>query len=170
MARNGRKLKCLRTDNGGEFKSDEFVKFCRERGIRREYTTPYSPEQNVAERMNRTIQERVVSMLQHSGLLDGFWAEALLMAVHIINMLPSRPLGLQIPHEIWTDSKLNYDKLRIFGCEAYTLIPKDDHRKLEPRSRKCVFLRYGPRAQTNRPKFERSVERLGYAQNGRKAY
>ena len=43
---SGRKLKCLRTDNGGEFKSEEFVKFFRERGIRREYTTPYSPEQN----------------------------------------------------------------------------------------------------------------------------
>ena len=40
----GRKLKCLRTDNGGEFKSGEFVKFCQERGIRREYTAPYSPE------------------------------------------------------------------------------------------------------------------------------
>ena len=65
----GRKLKCLRTDNGGEFKSEDFIKFCRERGIRREYTAPYSPEQNgIAERMNRTIQERVVSMLQHSGL------------------------------------------------------------------------------------------------------
>ena len=70
----GRKLKCLQTDNGGEFKSDEFVKFYRERGIRREYTAPYSREQNgIAEHMNRTIQERVVSMLQHSGLSDGFW-------------------------------------------------------------------------------------------------
>ena len=69
----GRKLKCLRTDNRGKFKSEEFVKFFRERGIRREYTAPYSSEQNgIAERMNRTIQERVVSMLQHSGLSDGF--------------------------------------------------------------------------------------------------
>ena len=69
----GRKLKCLRTDNGGEFKYDEFVKFFWEHGIRREYTAPYSSEQNsIAERMNRTIQERVVSMLQHSGLSDGF--------------------------------------------------------------------------------------------------
>ena len=60
----GQKIKCLRTDNGGEFKSDEFVKFYRERGIRREYMAPYSPEQNgIVERMNRTIQERVVSML-----------------------------------------------------------------------------------------------------------
>ena len=63
-------------------------------------------------------------------------------------MSPSRPLELQIPHELWTcscqdySSKPNYDKLRIFGCEAYALIPKDDRRKLEPRSRKCIFLGY----------------------------
>ena len=83
-------------------------------------------------------------MLQHFGLSVGFWAEALLTTIHIINMSLSRPLGLKIAKEIWTSSKPNYDKLRIFGCEAYTLIPKDDRRKLEPRSRKCVFLGYGP--------------------------
>ena len=111
----------------------------------REYTTPYSSEQNdIVERMNRMIQERVVSILQHSGLSDGFWAEALLTIVHIINMSPSRPLELKNRQETWTGSKPNYDKLRIFGCEAYALIPKDDRRKLEPRSRKCVFLGYGP--------------------------
>ena len=88
--------------------------------IRHEYTAPYSPEQNgIAERMNQTIQECVVSMLQHSGLSNGFWAEALLTAIHIINMSPSRPLGLQTPQQLRTGSKPNYDKLRIFGCEAY---------------------------------------------------
>jgi transposase InsO family protein len=51
-----RKLKSLRSDNGGEYKSDEFVQFCREWGIRREFTAPHSPEQNgVAERMNLII-------------------------------------------------------------------------------------------------------------------
>jgi transposase InsO family protein len=94
-----RKLKCLRSDNRGEYKSDEFVQFYRERGIRREFTAPYSPEQNgVVERMNRTIQERIVSMLHRKG----FWAEALLTAVHIVNMSPSRPLGSKIPQELWT--------------------------------------------------------------------
>ena len=142
---SGRKLKCLRTDNGGEFKSEEFVKFCRECGIRREYTTPYNPEHNrIVERMNRMIQERVVYMLQHSGPSDGFWADALRTTIHIINMSPSRHLGLQIPQQLWTGSKPNYAKLRIFRCEAYALIPKDDRRKLEPRSRNCVFLGYGP--------------------------
>ena len=88
-------------------------------------------------------------MLQYFGLSDGFWAEALLTTVHIINMLPSRPLGLKILQETWTGSKPNYDKMRIFGCEAYALIPKDDRWKLEPRSRKCVFLGYGPDGVSN---------------------
>jgi transposase InsO family protein len=140
-----RRLKCLRSDNGGEYKSDEFVQFCRERGIRREFMAPYSPEQNgVAERMNQTIQKQIVSMLYHSGLLEGFWAEALLTAVHIINMFPSRPLGSKIAQELWTWRKLDYGKLRIFGCEAYALVPRDECRKLESRSRKCIFLGYGP--------------------------
>ena len=96
-----RKPKCVRSDNGGEFKSEEFVKFFQQRNIRREYTSPHSPEQNViVERLNRTIQERVVSMLKHSELSDGFWAEALLMAVHIINISLSRPLGYKIPQEL----------------------------------------------------------------------
>ena len=53
-----RKLKCLRTDNGGEFKSEEFIKIFQQYDIRHEYTTPYSLEKNgIAERMNQTIQE-----------------------------------------------------------------------------------------------------------------
>ena len=87
---------------------------------------------------------RLLSGLQSSGSTHFPSGGTRFPTVHIINMSPSRPLGLQIPQEIWTGNKPNYDKLRIFDCEVYTLIPKDDHRKLEPRSRKCVFLGYGP--------------------------
>jgi transposase InsO family protein len=69
-----RKLKCLRSDNGGDYKFDEFAQLYGERGIRREFMAPYSPEQNgVAERMNRTIQERIVSMPHHFRLSNSFW-------------------------------------------------------------------------------------------------
>ena len=37
------KIKCFRTDRGGEFMSEEFVNFCDEHGIKRQLTTPYSP-------------------------------------------------------------------------------------------------------------------------------
>jgi hypothetical protein len=51
-----RKIKILRSDNGGEYTSKEFVKFYKEVGIKRELTTPYNPQQNgVAEQKNRTI-------------------------------------------------------------------------------------------------------------------
>ena len=83
-------------------------------------------------------------MLKHSGLSHGFWAEALLTVIHIINLSPSRPLGYKIPQELWSRKTPDYGKLRIFGCEAYALVPKDDRRKLESRSRKCIFLGYGP--------------------------
>jgi transposase InsO family protein len=88
------KVKCLQLDNGREYKSNEFVQFYQECGIRREIMTPYNLEQNgIIERINRTIQEQIISMLQYSRLTNGFWAEALLMSLHIINMPPSKPLG-----------------------------------------------------------------------------
>jgi transposase InsO family protein len=39
----GRKLGALRTDRGGEFTSVDFMKYCAERGVRRQLTAPYSP-------------------------------------------------------------------------------------------------------------------------------
>jgi transposase InsO family protein len=53
-----RKIKILRSDNGKEYTSKEFVNFCRDVGIKRELTTPYNPQQNgVVERKNRTMLE-----------------------------------------------------------------------------------------------------------------
>ena len=80
--------------------------------------------------------------MQHSGLSDSFWAEALLTAIDIINMSLSRPLGFKIPQELWTWKKLDYEKPWIFICEVYELVPKDERRKLESQSRKCVLLNY----------------------------
>jgi transposase InsO family protein len=42
----GKKIKVLRSDNGGEYTSNEFKDFCREAGIKKELTMPYNPQQN----------------------------------------------------------------------------------------------------------------------------
>ncbi len=39
----GRKLKCLRTDNGTEYRNGEFLKFCEEHGIKRHFTIWKTP-------------------------------------------------------------------------------------------------------------------------------
>ncbi|PKI68495.1 hypothetical protein CRG98_011133 [Punica granatum] len=56
----GMKQKCVRVDNGGEYRGP-FENYCRTHGIKLERTVPKTPQQNgLAERMNRTIVERVV--------------------------------------------------------------------------------------------------------------
>ena len=45
--------------------------------------------------------------------------------------------------ELWSGKTPDYGKLRIFGCESYVLVPKDDRWKLESRLWKCIFLCYG---------------------------
>jgi transposase InsO family protein len=45
------KIKCLRSDNGGEFTSNDFEIFCEKHGIKRQFSTARTPQQNgVAER------------------------------------------------------------------------------------------------------------------------
>ena len=63
----GRKIKVLRSDNGGEYKSDSFLKLCRDEGIERHLTVRKTPQQNgVAERMNITLLEKVHCMLSNA--------------------------------------------------------------------------------------------------------
>ncbi|GJR21154.1 putative RNA-directed DNA polymerase [Tanacetum coccineum] len=55
----GKKLKCIRSDNGGEY-IGPFDAYCREHGIQHQKTPPKTPQLNgLAERMNRTLVERV---------------------------------------------------------------------------------------------------------------
>jgi len=59
-----RDIKTLRSDNGGEFTSEEFNKYCKEVGIKRELSTPYNPQQNgIDERKNQTIMEVVKAII-----------------------------------------------------------------------------------------------------------
>eukprot|EP00253_Pinus_taeda_P026369 PITA_26369 len=82
-----KKIKVLRTDNGGEFYSKEFEEFCKKCGIARQKTTPYTPQQNgVAERMNKTLMERERSMLCGVGLGQEFWAEAVDTACYLVKV------------------------------------------------------------------------------------
>ena len=67
----------MRSDNGGDFTSNDFKSFCRGVGIKRELTTPYNPQQNgVAERKNRTIMEAVKTMIHDQDLPMHLWEEA----------------------------------------------------------------------------------------------
>ncbi|CAN1285750.1 Retrovirus-related Pol polyprotein from transposon TNT 1-94, partial [Linum perenne] len=135
----GRKIKKLRSDNGGEYKSDPFLEICREEGIVRHFTVPGKPQQNgVAERMNQTLIQKVRCMLSQAGLTRTFWAEALSYAVHLVNRLPTTATGGKAPLEVWSGEPVkDYDQLHIFGCPAYYHVQDS---KLDPRAKKAKFM------------------------------
>ena len=136
----GRKLKKLRTDNGLEYFSSEFDDYCKSVGVARHHTIIGTPQQNgLAERMNRTILERVRCMLSYSGLPKPFWAEAVVTACYLINRCPSSAIGFKTPMEMWSGSPANYQNLKIFGCTAFAHVKQG---KLDPRAIKCVFIGY----------------------------
>ena len=81
-----RKIKFLRSDNAGEFTSNEFNEFCEKHGIKRQFSAAKNPHQNgVAERKNRTVQEATRTMLNEEKLLDGYWREVIYTIVYVKN-------------------------------------------------------------------------------------
>ena len=123
----GKKIKRFKTDNGLEFCSDFFTDYYRKAVIARHKIVVKTPQQNdLAERFNRTILERVRCMLL-----------AIMDACYLINMCPSIAINMKTLEEVWSGHPPSYDRLRVFGCVTYAHIRQD---KLEPRAIKCMFL------------------------------
>jgi hypothetical protein len=140
----GKKLKCLRSDNGGEYCNKEFDDYCSYHGIRIEKTVPRTLQENgVSERMNRIIMECARSMRLHASFPLQFWVDVVYTIVYLINRGPSSSLDGRIPEEEWTGKKVNYFFLKTFGCEAFVHIDKENRTKLEEKSKKCTFIGYG---------------------------
>ena len=95
-----RNIKCLRSDNGGEFTSNEFNEFFEIRGIKRQFST--TPQQNgVVERKNMTVQEAAKTMLNEAKIPDGYWREATYTTVYVQNRGQIRVNSDKTPYELW---------------------------------------------------------------------
>ena len=138
-------VKVLRSDNGGEYTSNSFAKFCAEKGISHKFTVPYCPQQNrVAERMNRTIMEGDRSMLYHVKLPLEVWAEACSTAVYLHNRSPTTALKDQTPFERLLGGRPDISQLKVLGCVSYVHVPDNQRRKLDAKAHKAIFVGYPP--------------------------
>ena len=89
-----RNIKILLSDNGREYIRDFFLHLCRDEGIKIHFTVRKTTQQNgVAERMNKTLLEKIRCMLSNIRLLKSFWNETLVNDFHLINGLPSSTIG-----------------------------------------------------------------------------
>ncbi|SGY14503.1 BQ5605_C010g06209 [Microbotryum silenes-dioicae] len=147
----GCRVKTLRSDNGGEYVSTAFNGYCVARGIRRELTIPYTPEQNGrAERANRSIVEGTLSLLSHSGLPRSCWDEAAMCYIHVKNLSPHAALGGDVPDRRWSGHTPGVRGLRAFGCRAWTTVPAHRRDKLDPKGIPLVFVGHNRHAKAYR--------------------
>lgn len=139
----GLKIKTLRSDNGGEFVNGPMSTFLQENGIVHQKTVPYNAEQNgTSERVNRTVIEKARTMLHDSKLPKAYWGEAVNTAIYLKNVTPTQALNNKIPDELWYEKPIDLSHLRVFGCEAHALIPKEKRTKLDSKTKACIFVGY----------------------------
>jgi hypothetical protein len=143
------KIKSL-SDRGGEYFNNDFDCFFYDNCIIHERTTPYTPLQNsVAERKNRTLMDMVNAMLDHSGLLENLWGEAIFSTIHILKRVSSKRNDMS-PYELWFKRKPNLNYFKLWGCIAYVRLLDLKRSKLGPRTSKCVFIDYASRNKAYR--------------------
>jgi transposase InsO family protein len=138
----GKKIKVLRSDNGGEYMSKAMKNYFDEQGIKHEFTTIYTPQQNgVAERLNRTLLEKARCLLRARNVPLAFWGEAIKMANFLRNHLATKICEDKTPIEIWTGRKPSIAFIKTFGCKAFVHIPRPYWEgKLGPRAERGMFL------------------------------
>jgi len=143
-AKFGLSISKLSVDQGREYCSKEQLAWYKQKGVQLEATMAYSPQQNgVAERFNRTLVEKVRSMLIESSVPRRLWCEAVYATVYLINRSPTKSLdGPVTPAELWYGVKPDVSKLRVFGCKAYAWVPGQLRKKLDSKSRKTVMVGY----------------------------
>jgi hypothetical protein len=92
--------------------------------------------------MNRTLMEKSRCMLSGAGIGQEFWAKAMGIACYLVNRSPSSALGDKTPQEVWTGKEPSLTHLKVFGCDAYVHVPKENKSKLDKKDEKCIFIGY----------------------------
>nr|GEV08083.1 hypothetical protein [Tanacetum cinerariifolium] len=113
-----KKIKCLRTDN-----RDEYTEW-----------SGRADEQNIVRNSKSNVG--------YYKLGKSFWAEVVNTACFVINRSPSTVVELKTPIEMWIEKPVNYLDLHIFGSHVYVMYNTQETTKLDPKSRKCLFLGY----------------------------
>ncbi|SCZ95651.1 BZ3500_MvSof-1268-A1-R1_C118g00644 [Microbotryum saponariae] len=134
--RDERGLRILRTDNGGEYRSNAFTEFCKSKGIRRQYSIPYTPQQNGrAERVNLSIVEGVLALL----------ADA--------------PLAKQTPESVWNGQRTTATALHPFGLHSLAHGRPGPSQQARPKAARVIFTGYDLASKAFRF-FDHSITRL----------
>ena len=101
-------IKKVWSDNGTKFKNTYVEEFLDEEGIKHEFSTPYTPQQNgIVERKNWTLIDMARTMLDKYKTLNIFWCDAINTACHAINHLYLHKMLKKTSYELLSGNKPN---------------------------------------------------------------
>jgi hypothetical protein len=133
-------VKCLRSDNGQEYFSNEFKAYCKEKGIKQEPTvTEVYHQVGVSERCNRTYMELTRALLISANLAPLFWGEAIMFVNYLCNRMATKRLDRMTPYEVLHGKKPDLSGICVFGCKAWSL-DRDPKGKLASKFVCCVYM------------------------------
>jgi transposase InsO family protein len=117
------RIKKIRSDNGTEFKNSQIEGFLEEEGIKHEFSSPYTPQQNnVVERKNRTNMDMARTMLEEYKSSDRSWAEAINIACYSINRLYLHRILKKTSYELLTGKNPMFLILEFLGASSLFLL------------------------------------------------
>ncbi|PIK57781.1 hypothetical protein BSL78_05307 [Apostichopus japonicus] len=133
-------VKCIRSDQGGEFVSKAFESLLVKNHIKHEKSAPYSPHQNgTAERAWRSLFEMARCLLLQSQLPKALWTYAVMFSAYVRNRCYNSRLQ-KTPFELFTGQKPNISGMHVFGTICYAYI--QNKKKLDARSERGIFIGY----------------------------
>ncbi|GJU96563.1 putative ribonuclease H-like domain-containing protein, partial [Tanacetum coccineum] len=146
-----KKVKGIRCDNGTEFKNAKLIELCGEKGIKRDYSNPRTPQQNgVAERKNRTLIEAARTMLADSKLPTMFWTEAVSTACYVLNRVSITNPHNKTPYQLLSGKVPQIGHLKPFGCQVTILNTSDHLGKFEGKADEGYLVGYAPNSKAYR--------------------
>ena len=69
-------------------------------------------------------------------------AKAVGTTCYLVHRSPSLILDDKTPQEVWNGKKPSLTHLKLFGCEAYAHVPKENKSTLDKNVEKCIFIGY----------------------------
>ncbi|CAN0071549.1 unnamed protein product, partial [Sphacelaria rigidula] len=111
-------------------------------GIRQEFTSPYTPQQNgISKRDGRSILDVTRCLLNESNLPKFLWGEIAATAVFLINRLPHTSIDGDTPFFRMFLKQPKLSSLRTFGSRAFVHRERH-HSKLEEKAWEEVLVGY----------------------------
>ncbi|GJV46170.1 ribonuclease H-like domain-containing protein [Tanacetum coccineum] len=112
-------IKALQCDHGGEYDNTRFHDLFRQNGIQFQFSCPRTSQHNgKSERMLRTINNLIRTLLFQANIPPSYWVEALNMAAYLLNILPSTAIKNEIPFTKLYNQTPTYEHLCVLDVFA----------------------------------------------------